>query len=91
MYNFNQSGFNLEAHADRILSVKRSLKVECFAQSLNSLTHNYTIQPIITADGILKSPLLIVLQETNGEFGPIVEKHCTKRRTFWLSPQNLEN
>lgn len=74
IYNSDQSGFNLETHAGRTLSYKGSLKVECLAQSLNSLTHSYTMQPIISADGQLKSPLLIVLQEPNGKFGPIVEK-----------------
>jgi len=42
VYNLDQSGFNLEIHAGRTLSVKRSLKIECLAQSLNSLTHRYS-------------------------------------------------
>ncbi|EFN75853.1 hypothetical protein EAI_16727, partial [Harpegnathos saltator] len=47
-------------------------------QSLNSLTHSYTIQPILSASGVLKSPLLIVLQETGDHFGPIVQKTMYK-------------
>lgn len=86
VYNSDQSGFNLETHAGRTLSLKGSLKVECVAQSLNSLTHSYTIQPIISADGILKSPLLIVLQETNGEFGPTVEKSIYKADNICVYP-----
>lgn len=78
VYNSDQSGFNLETHAGRTLASKGSLKVECLAQSLNSLTHSYTIQPLISADGILKSPLLIVLQETSGRFGPIIQKSMYK-------------
>lgn len=78
VYNSDQSGFNLETHAGRTLALKGSLKVECLAQSLNSLTHSYTIQPIVSANGDLKSPLLIVLQETSGKFGPIVEKTLYK-------------
>jgi len=55
------------------------MKVECLAQSLNSLTHSYTIQPIVSADGELKSPTLIVLQETGGKFGPIVKNTLYKK------------
>jgi len=36
------------------------------------------MRPTISADGVLKSPLLIILQETNGQFGPIVEKTMYK-------------
>lgn len=78
VYNSDQSGFNLETHAGRTLAVKGSLKVECLAQSLNSLTHSYTIQLIVSVNGDLKTPLLIVLQEISGKFGPIVEKTLYK-------------
>jgi len=78
VYNSDQSGFNLETHASRMLALKGSLKVECLAQSLNSLTHSYTIQPLVSTNGDLKSPLLIVLLETSGKFGPIVEKTLYK-------------
>lgn len=77
VHNSDQSGFNLETHTGRTLASKGSLKVECLAQSLNSLTHSYTIQPLISVDGILKSPLLIV-QETSGRFGPIIQKSMYK-------------
>lgn len=78
IFNSDQSGFNLESHAGRTLSFKGTLKVECLAQSINSLTHSYTIQPFISASGILKSPLLIVLQETQGKFGPTVSNNIYK-------------
>lgn len=78
VYNSDQSGFNMETHAGRTLALKGSSKVECLAQSINSLTHSYTIQPIISANGNLKSPLFIVLQETGGKFGPTVEKNIYK-------------
>lgn len=78
IFNSDQSGFNLETHAGHTLTLKGSSKVECPAQSLNSLTHSYTIQPIVSADEDLKSSLLIVLQETGGKFGPIVEQTLYK-------------
>lgn len=43
VYNSDQSGFNLKIHPGRTLASKDSLKVERLAQSLNSLTHSYTI------------------------------------------------
>jgi len=88
VYNSDQSGFNLEVHGGRTLPIKGTLKVECLAQSLNSLTHSYTIQPAISADGKLHSPLLIVLQETNGKFGPIVKKNLYKVKNISVYPSN---
>jgi len=82
VYNSDQSGFNLESHAGRTLSFRGTLKVESLAQSLNSLTHSYTIQPTISASGELKSPLMIVLQESKGNFGPLIEKTIYKARNI---------
>jgi len=81
-YNSDQSGFCLEMHAGRTLSYIGTLKVESLAQSINSLTHSYTIQPFVSAEGLLKSPLLIVMQEKNGQFGPIVEKNLFRARNI---------
>lgn len=78
VWNSDQSGFNLEMHTGRTLSFKGELKVEALTQSVYSMTHSYTIQPIISASGVLVSPLLIVMQETDGKFGPRVEKNLFK-------------
>ena len=74
VFNSDQSGFNLETHTGRTLSFKGDSKIEILAQSTSSLTHSYTIQPFVTVSGLLKSPLLIVLKEPGGKFGPIVQK-----------------
>ena len=60
-------------------------KVECVVQSVFSTTHSYTIQPTITADGRLLSPLFMVLQEANGEFGPIVQKTLFKPTNVYVT------
>jgi len=70
----NQSGFNLEMHTGRTLALKGQKTVEALTQSVNFMTHSYTIQPLISAKGVLLLPLLIVLQEKDGKFGPIVKK-----------------
>jgi len=88
VYNSDQSRFNLETHAGRTLSIIGTVKVECLAQSLTSLTHSYTIQPIISADGKLHSPLLIVLQEPGGKFGPNVQKTIYKAKNISVYPSS---
>ena len=89
VYKTDQSGFNLKMHTGRALSYKRNLKVEAIAQSLNSLTHSYTIQPIISASGQLLSPLLTVLKEKNGRFGSVVQKNLYKADNIAVSPSDL--
>ena len=44
------------------------------AQSITSMTHTYTVMPAVDADGRMKSPLFVCMQETNGEFGPRVKQ-----------------
>lgn len=73
VYNSDQSGFQLEIHSGRTLAVQGEKKVECVVQSITSTTHSYTIQPLISADGKLLSPLFLVLKEPSGKFGPVVE------------------
>lgn len=88
IWNSDQSGFNLEMHTGRTLSFKGELKVEALTQSINSMTHSYTIQPIISAGGVLLSPLLIVLQETDGKFGPRVQKNLFKAENVLIFASN---
>ena len=76
--NTDQSGFRHEPHAHRTLALKGARKINAIAIDINATTHSYTIQPEITADGKLRSPMLIVLQETSKSlnttrgFGPQV-------------------
>lgn len=85
IHNSDQSGFNLEMHSGRTLASKGTAKVESLAQSLNSLTHSYTIQPTIAADGRLISPLYIVLKEKDGKFGPTIEKNLYKADNIYVA------
>jgi hypothetical protein len=47
-------------------------------QSIPSTTHSYTIQPTISCNGKLLSPLFIVLKEVDGRFGPRVQETLFK-------------
>ena len=68
IFNSDQSGFRYEVHSGRTLDDKGKKRVEAVAKSLSSLTYSYAIQPTISADGRLLSPLYIVLQEKDGKF-----------------------
>ena len=81
--NSDQSGFNLEFHSGRTLEFSGCTSVEAQVQTLSGLTHSYTIQPTITAAGEMLSPMLLVLKEPGGTFGPQVQKNLFR-------PPNLE-
>ncbi|CAK9829716.1 hypothetical protein ANTRET_LOCUS7011 [Anthophora retusa] len=85
VYNSDQSGFNLELHSGRTLAEEGIKIVEGSVQSVSSTTHSYTIQPTISADGQLLSPLFIVLKESTGHFGPIVEQHLFRPVNVYLA------
>lgn len=58
--------------------------VEALAQSVNATTHSYTVQPTVSADGELLSPLLICLQEKDGVFGPIVSQNLFRPDNMYI-------
>ncbi|XP_036138898.1 uncharacterized protein LOC118644430 [Monomorium pharaonis] len=74
IYNSGQSGFQLEFHSGCTLAPKFIKNVESIVQSTSATTHSYTIQPTISADGRLLSPLFIVLKEITGTFSPRVQE-----------------
>ncbi|EZA50281.1 hypothetical protein X777_11292 [Ooceraea biroi] len=85
-YNADESGFNLEIHSGRTLTNMGAKRVEATIQSLSSMTHSYTIMPIISADGNLLSPLYIVLKESTGTFvGPEVEKNLFRPSNMYIA------
>lgn len=44
--------------------------MESLMQSDSTMTHSYTIQPVVSADGKLAPKLLVVIQEKGGKFDP---------------------
>jgi hypothetical protein len=68
VFNADQSGFQKEIHSGRSLDTKGVKAVEAVVQSLTAISHSYTILPVISASGELKSPLFICLQENSGSF-----------------------
>lgn len=84
VYNSDQSGFNKELHSGRTLAYKGQKSVFGTAQSNAALTHSYTIMPTISKTGGLGSPLYMVLQEANGEFGPLVSQSMYKAPNLYV-------
>jgi len=66
VFNADQSGFNKEMISNRTIQVSGTKKVQALVQSTNATTHSYTILPLISMAGKLKSPMLVVLSEPNG-------------------------
>jgi hypothetical protein len=61
--------------SSRTLSHTGEQTTEASVSSRHATTHSYTIQPTISLDEKLLSPLFICFQEQDGKFGPQVEKN----------------
>jgi len=69
IFNTDQSGFNYEIYSGRTLPQKGQKEVLSTVISIHAITHSLTIQPTISLDGRLLSPLFLCIQEGSGEFG----------------------
>lgn len=83
VFNTDQSGFNLELLSGRTLENRGAKIVEGRVEQQHSVSHSYTIQPIISASGELIAPLFIILQETGGEFGPLVQQRMFRHNEIF--------
>ena len=78
--NSDQSGFNYELHSSRHYTRKRHRVYS--VNSLNAVSHSYTIQPTFNSNGNFIGKCLLVLQQPNSSFGVNVEKSL-------FQPENL--
>ncbi|KAF8363645.1 hypothetical protein PRIPAC_90568 [Pristionchus pacificus] len=67
IYNADQSGFLKELHSKRSLTPIGQKTVVRIVQSPASLTHSYTVMPLVFADGTMGDYLFVVLQEPKGQ------------------------
>lgn len=72
IWNTDQTRFDYEITNQRTLSWVGERTTTINVDSKGKLTHSYTSQPTISRDGKLIGKLLLVVQETNGTFGPQV-------------------
>jgi hypothetical protein len=70
--NTDQSGFYYEFYSKRTLSHSGEKSTSVVVSSMQSVSHSYTIQPVITLDGKLLPKFLTCLQEREDHFGPNV-------------------
>ncbi|GMS99472.1 hypothetical protein PENTCL1PPCAC_21647, partial [Pristionchus entomophagus] len=66
--NADQSGFLKELHSKRSLAPIGQKTVIRIVQSTASLTHSYTVMPLVFTDGSMGDYLFVVLQEPGGQF-----------------------
>lgn len=85
IYNTDESGFQLEMHSGRTLTTAGVKKVQCVVNSLSATTHSYTVQPVISANGILFPKVFIVLKEQSGGFGPYVKANLFKPTNVYIT------
>lgn len=74
IFNSDQTGFKIELYSERTLEIRGTRHVEATVVAQNSLTHSYTVMPLISGDGRLIKPTLIVHKTPTGEFGERVLK-----------------
>jgi hypothetical protein len=76
--NTDQSGIELELHSTRTLSYKGEKLTVAAVRSTNATTHSYTVQPTITLDGHLLSPIYLCLKEPKGHMSENIRSHLLK-------------
>ncbi|CAF1080655.1 unnamed protein product [Adineta ricciae] len=76
--NTDQSGIELEIRSTRTLSYKGEKITVGAVRSTNANTHSYTVQPAITLDGNLLSPIYLCLKEPTGRISENIRSHLFK-------------
>jgi hypothetical protein len=76
--NTDQSGIQLELHSARTLSHKGEKVTSASVRSTNATTHSYTVQPTITLDGQLLSPIYLCLKEPKRSMSENIRSHLFK-------------
>ena len=75
VWNLDQSGYTYAVQQNRTLSYKGEKTTGATIESMNKMTHSYSIQVAIAADGSTPGPLQLCLQESTGSsFGPRVKE-----------------
>lgn len=84
IFNTDQSGFEKEMHQHHTLEFRGTQQVSAVVQSVSATTHSYTIQPTFSMSGRLLKPLLVIMQEVGGKFGPQVQQKMFKSDELYV-------
>lgn len=63
IFNTDQTGIGVIQCSDRTLEINGTKFVIGQFTQIHSLTHSYTVQPTVSADGTLLTPVFVALQE----------------------------
>lgn len=74
VFNADQTGFLLETKPNFTLEVEGTRYIHEIVDSKNAATHSITVFPLVGHEGQFILPLLIILQENDGRFGPKVQR-----------------
>lgn len=72
IWNADHVGFQYEIVQQRTLSWRGERDTIVNVDSKNKVSHSYTTFPLISRSGSAIGKLLLILQERNGEFGPVI-------------------
>jgi hypothetical protein len=72
--NTDQMGLNQEIRRLRTLSHKGERDTVLMVQRSNAMTHSVTVMPTISLQGRLVGKLLLCLNESTNQFGPLVQR-----------------
>lgn len=86
--NTDQSGFHYEMYSKRTLSLSGEQSTSLCVNSLNAISHSYTIKPAITMEGKLFPKFLICLQDKSGRFGPQISENLPKFKNVVIKCSN---
>ncbi len=84
VFNTDQSGYNYEMVSTRTLSDEGEKITEELVNSINKVTHSYSIQVTVTASGKIVGPVFLVLQEVSGQFGPRVSANLPQFQNVYI-------
>lgn len=100
LYKISFLGFQKELHTGRTLAYSGQKSVEAKIQNKSAMTHSNTIQPMISMEGTMPDPMLVILQEQGykktGKLGPRVSQNLFKgwyffaQRKFFLRKKYLK-
>lgn len=83
--NTDQSGIQLELRSTRTLNHKGEKVTMGSVRSINATTYSYTVQPTITLDGHLLSPVYLCLKEPKGHMSENIRSHLFKASNVMIT------
>lgn len=85
LFNADEAGYAYELKLNFTLAYKGERYIEEVISNQNAMTHSYTSLPLVDSDGNFHKAHLIILQEPDGEFGPVVKETMYRHRDILIT------